>query len=333
LFAKKIIFFFIIFFPFLTIGQTAGLSTYHALQFSESPRSIVLNNPMGIIDDDVNLGVYNPSLLNNKMHRSLSLNYVNYFSNINIASASFSFPIKNFGSAVLSTKSFNYGKFIRTDFSGQELGSFYANEQVLIFGIGKKVFSNFNFGTSIKLFFSNLENFSSFGLVSDLSINYFNQNKNLGISFLARNIGRQISYYHKKNEMMPFELIMGFSKKLAHLPLTFSVNYNNLEKWDFLNGYNIMNENENLGNLNNNFTKTFFSHISTSAELKLGKVLDLRCGYNARKRYELTSPELLGMVGFSWGIGLNFSKFKINYGRSTFHLAGSPNYFSLHINI
>ena len=81
--------------------------------------------------------MYNPSLLNNKMHRSLSLNYVNFFSNINIASTSFSFSIKNFGTAVLSTKSFNYGKFIRTDFSGQELGYFNANGQVLNFGIGK----------------------------------------------------------------------------------------------------------------------------------------------------------------------------------------------------
>ena len=35
------------------------------------------------------------------------------------------------------------------------------------------------------------------------------------------------------------------------------------------------------------------------------------------------------MVGFSWGIGIQFTHFAIDYGRSTYHLHGSPNYFPL----
>jgi predicted Na+-dependent transporter len=35
------------------------------------------------------------------------------------------------------------------------------------------------------------------------------------------------------------------------------------------------------------------------------------------------------MVGFSMGLGLKVSKFHIAYGRSTYHLAGATNHFSL----
>ena len=51
-------------------------------------------------------------------------------------------------------------------------------------------------------------------------------------------------------------------------------------------------------------------------------------GYNPKRRQELKVDSYLGMVGFSWGLGIKISHFKINYGRSTYHLHGSPNYFS-----
>jgi hypothetical protein len=39
------------------------------------------------------------------------------------------------------------------------------------------------------------------------------------------------------------------------------------------------------------------------------------------------------MVGFSWGIGVKVSKFKISYGHPTYHMAGGGNYFSLSMNL
>jgi hypothetical protein len=41
----------------------------------------------------------------------------------------------------------------------------------------------------------------------------------------------------------------------------------------------------------------------------------------------------MGMVGFSWGLGLKVSKFQIDYSRATYHLNGSPNYITIRTNL
>ena len=50
--------------PNLLLAQTGGNATYQVLQFPVSSRMAVLNNPIAIWGSDLNLGIYNPSLLN-----------------------------------------------------------------------------------------------------------------------------------------------------------------------------------------------------------------------------------------------------------------------------
>ena len=70
-------------------------------------------------------------------------------------------------------------------------------------------------------------------------------------------------------------------------------------------------------------------HIIFGAELYIGKNLVLRGGYNYRRRAEMKIEDRMAMVGFSWGLGVRIYKFRINYSRVTYSLAGSPNYFTI----
>ena len=65
------------------------------------------------------------------------------------------------------------------------------------------------------------------------------------------------------------------------------------------------------------FTQKLLPHFDIAGELSIGKFLQLRAGYNPQRRYEL-KVDSLGMVGFSWGLGLKLSHFYINYGRATY---------------
>ena len=40
-----------------------------------------------------------------------------------------------------------------------------------------------------------------------------------------------------------------------------------------------------------------------------------------------------GLVGFSFGLGMNVSKIKIDYSRSSYHLSGQINTFSIKTNL
>ena len=70
-------------------------------------------------------------------------------------------------------------------------------------------------------------------------------------------------------------------------------------------------------------------HAIVGAEFSLFKGLNLRMGYNFMRRQEMKVDSRLKMVGFSWGLEVKIYKFAIAYSRSAYHLAGSPNMFTL----
>ena len=57
-----------------------------------SARYAVLNEPVSLYSEDLESGVFNPAMLNEKMEKQLSLNFVDYFSDINFVSAAYALP-------------------------------------------------------------------------------------------------------------------------------------------------------------------------------------------------------------------------------------------------
>ena len=328
---------FLVLLPTLLLAQTGGSVTYQVLQFPISSRMAVLNNPIAISSSDLNFGIYNPSLLNPKMKDGLALNFVDYFSDINMVSVAYAFPFKEIGTVGLSLQSLSLGQFTHTNEQAEELGFFSANEQLLIAGFGKQLYEKWSIGGAVKFLFSDLETYQSFGIATDLGATFFNTESQFSASLLVQNIGRQITSYNAVNESLPFEVKIGLSKKLEHLPFRFFIGYNHLETWDLTYHYNptVTTDPVTGEELINtvSFGQKLFRHFTTSAELNIGKYLQLRMGYDAQRRHELTAISFLGMIGFSWGVGFKISHFNINYGRSTYHLAGAPNYFSVTTNL
>jgi hypothetical protein len=74
-------------------------------------------------------------------------------------------------------------------------------------------------------------------------------------------------------------------------------------------------------------------HIIIGGEFIPAKFLSIRFGYNYLRRDEMKVASRPGSVGFSWGIGLNVSKFSFSYSRAAYHLTGSPNYISVSTNL
>ena len=271
------------------------------------------------------------------MKDALALNFVDYFSDINMVSAAYAFPFKELGTVGVSIQSLSLGKFTYTNEQAEELGFFRANEQLLTAGFGKQIHEKWSVGAAVKILFSDLESYQSIGVATDLGVTYFNKEDQFAASILAQNIGRQITSYNSVNEELPYELKLGLSKKLEHLPFLFSIGYNHLETWDLTYHYNPTVTTDPITGeeiLNTeSFGQKLFRHFTASGELSIGKHLQLLMGYDAQRRHELTVNSFLGMVGFSWGIGIKISHFHINYGRATYHLAGSPNYFSVSTNL
>ena len=322
-------------------AQIGGDNTYEFLNLTSSARIAAMGGDfLAVSDNDITLAPSNPSIISPEMHNRLAVCYVDFFSDINYGCAAYSKTFDKLGSFVASMQYISYGKFDGAEVSGERYGTFYAGENALNIGWGRQLDSSFSIGSNLKFVYSSLETYKSFGVLVDVAGSYNSRDRRFTVSLIAKNIGRQLIAYDGGNiEPLPFELQVGLSQRLKHLPFRYSILINHLEKWDLkYDDTNNMNTDPISGevvkdNDFEDFADNFIRHIVLGGELLLGKNFSIRGGYNYQRRQELKVASKTATVGFSWGFGFRVSKFHFSYARSTYHLNGSPNYITITTNL
>ncbi len=340
-FSKGLFLFLFLFQITFSFAQKGGQQAFSFLNLPNSARVAALGYNFAAIDDnDLSLGLNNPSLLNSEMHNDISLNFVDNYADISYGFVSYSRTFEKYGSFAATVQYIDYGKFVRTDETGQTNGEFTSNEFAPVIGWGRRLDSSFSIGANLKAVYSNFETFSSFGLAVDVAGSYHVDHKGLVMSLLARNIGTQLTEFTPGNkEPLPFEIQYGLSKKLQHLPFRYSILLTNLQKWD-LTYVDPADDNIDpfTGELKKKseaaeFADKAMRHVVIGGEFIPTRNFSIRFGYNYQRRQEMKLESKRSTVGFSWGFGFRVSKFNLNYARSAYHISGSPNVFSLGISL
>lgn len=321
-------------------AQVGGNSTYDFLELPVSARTTALGGKLNALrDEDLSLAANNPSLLTPEMDNHLFLNYVDYIADINYGYASYSRNKKGIGSFAAGIQYINYGRFTGADENGLKTGNFYAAEYALnlIYSrpLGKD--SSFYAGVNIKPLYSSLDNYSSLGIATDWGVTY-HRNPYFTASVVFKNLGTQIKpYYNHYYEPLPFEIQAGISQKLEHAPFRFSFVFQHLEKPDMTYTATDSSSSESSGSgqkgVLNKLADKCMRHLIIGVEFTPFNNFFLRAGYNYQRRKEMQVEQRIGMVGFSWGIGLKISKFHIDYGHSAYHLGAVVNQFSVGMNL
>ncbi len=325
------------------MAQNGGRGAYDFLNNPVSARVAALGGSTVPIDDgDISLALNNPALINPLMHNNLGLAYVNYFADINYGAVQYGRSYEGLGNFVTSLQYFNYGTFDYADEGGYRDGTtFTAYDMALVLGWGRQLDSNFSIGANAKLVHSAYESYNSFGMAVDVAGTYISETGWL-FSLTARNIGSELkSFLPGEPSMMPFSMQFGLSKRLDHVPFRVMLVYDHLEKWDLTYDDPL----DLAGNIDpitgekrqrdkaSSFADQFMRHMIIGGEFYVGKNLILRGSYNYKRRQEMKIPDKLGMVGFSWGLGIRVNRFHLSYSRSAFHAVGSPNYFTITTNM
>lgn len=324
-------------------AQTGGNSVYKFLNLTSSARAAAVGgNFMAVNDGDLSLALFNPSIISPEMNNNLSMSFVDYFAGVNYGFASYANSFDKIGSYATTIQYISYGDFTYADQNGITAGNFTASELALNFGWGRQLDSLFTIGANMKFIYSGFEEYQSYGLAVDVAGSYVNPERRLIVSLIARNIGTQLKPYVSSNtERLPLEISLGMSQRLKHMPFRYSILLTNLQKWDL--SYDDPNDPNNKvdpitgevveSDNVSNFLDNAMRHVVIGGEFLPTKNFTLRFGYNYQRRQELGVYNKMGMVGFSWGIGLRISKFQLDYSRATYHLNGSPNYFTIRTNL
>lgn len=323
-------------------AQLGGSSTYSFLRLPQSARIEALGGTsMSLMDEDPLQGFQNPSLLNPRMHHRAGASINAYFANIGYGSLAYVRHWEGIGTFFGGVQYLDYGTFRGTDEAGNFTGDFQAKDQAFMIGYSRPFLDSMLYvGATTKFIYSQYESYISSGIVFDLGATYQSRNRRTHVSLLFRNIGTQIKTYTPgQYEPLPFEIQCGFTHELEHLPLRLMVTATNLQRpdlgWDDINGrYQPDPLTGDTIDTRISFGSNFIRHFVLGAELMpFKRHLFLRLSYNFMRNGELAGSNAGGTAGLSFGFGIRISHFTFSYGRATYHAAGSPNHFSLLINL
>ncbi len=327
-----------------SFAQLGGQHTFSFLNLSPSARVSALGgNLITVIDDDVNLAYANPALLNTAMHHQLAFNHNFHLGRIQNGYAAFGNHLPSINTTFhLGMQYVNYGELEARNELGELEGNFKAAEYALALGAARRIDERITIGANVKMITSQLDVFSSIGLSTDIAAIYADTANRLTATVVFRNMGTQITPYRDGNfEPLPFEIQVGISKRLKYLPFRFSIIYHNLQRWNII--YDDPNRERNplfIGQDNDQsrfelIMDNLVRHFIFNGEFLFGakENFRLRVGYNHFLRKEMTVESFGSLAGFSFGAGVKVNRFRLDYGRAIYHIAGGLNHLSIQTNL
>ena len=317
----RIILSLLLFLP-LTSNAQGGESAFNFLRLPYSSHAAALGGAnISTIDNDLSLSMHNPALLINVSDKIIDLSFMTYMSGSKIAGAAFN---KNFGersSGAVSLRYIDYGKFDGYTDDNIYTGTFRAMDAELSIMYCYLLSDNWSGGVAGKFIYSQYESMNSLALGVDLGLNYYNPDIDFSASLTFKNLGGQVKTFEQKHELMPIDIQLGFTKRLAHAPILVSATLVNLHKWRARDFYNADGSRDNFGEI-------LLKHIILGADVLIGKNFYASVGYNYRIGKELSSGNSR-FGGFSLGAGLHVKKIRFGVSYSQLHISAS----SLHFNL
>jgi len=335
-----------LFFTLNLQAQVGGTTTYSFLNLTPSAQVAALGGKVNAVPgSDPSLAFYNPGLLDSTANNYLSLNFVNLFSGINYGYATYSRSNHGIGNFAAGIHYINYGKFTGADESGLLTSNFTAAEYAFNLTYSRVLpwlDSTLLAGVNVKPLLSVFERYTSYGLLADVGVTYRHPDRLFTAALVLRNIGGQLTPYSDGGrEPVPFEIQFGLSQRLQHAPFRVSLLLQHLERLRM--GYNKINTDPAPGQIpkkEDDLKKGFdlildetMRHVLMGVECFPFQGLTLRASYNYNRRQEMKVATRPGMIGFSWGLGIQVLRFQIDYARSSWHLAGASNHFSINVNL
>lgn len=327
--------------PLFLSAQIGGRHVYSFLNLTPAARTASLGGiNISTYDHDANFAYQNPALLNDSMHQQASFSIANYLAGITYGYASYAHTFDGIATFHSGVQYLSYGKMIEADVFGNQTGTFSASDIAWVVGGGIKK-DLFSFGANLKIINSNIAGYRShWGLGMDLGGAYISEKGNFTAGMTFRNIGFSLSKWNLaegENATLPFEMSIGVSHRLEHMPLRFSVTATNLQTPNLiyydkdappeidLSGEPIITKFPFFDNL--------FRHFVFGTEFLISKGFNLRAGYNHMRRQELRSANRAGISGFSFGAGIKIKMFRLDYGLASFHAVGPTHQFMVATNI
>ena len=307
---KRCYFFLLASVLFVLGGAAQNSSAFQFLRLPLSAHASALGGDnVSADDDDPTLAFHNPALLIGMTPGTMGLQYMSYMTGSNLAGATYNLAPTDRSALAFGAEYLGFGSMRRTDVEGTDTGSFTAKDMALAATYSYALSDAWSGGVTGRFIYSNYDLVYSLALGVDLGLNYFNPDADFSFSLVARQLGGQVKTYDGTHEPLPFNLVAGFSKGLAHAPVRFSLTVPNLTRWSAGDFYST----EGLST-----KELLLRHLIAGIDVFPTETTWLAVGFNGQLNRELSSTSgVRSLAGFSLGAGINVSRVKVGvaYGR------------------
>lgn len=292
----------------------AGSSVFNFLNLPVSSRLNALGGEnVSIADDDISMAFVNPALLTPHTDKVLQLNYAYYLAGTMFGSVMYGHNYKeNYFAAGIHY--LDYGQMQYADEMGNLLGTTFTAKDICVnLMYARQLGPMFRIGATIKPIFSVYEQYTSFALGADVGGHFQTTDSLFQMGLTLRNIGWQLKAFYEEDfgqhtEMLPLNLELGMSLRLAHAPLRFSMTAHNLQRWD------IAPREQNV-----KWYDMLFRHTIWAIDIvPKSEKFYLTVSYNHRRQTEMTINDVRSMAGFAFGAGVKIYKFRLGFAMSQY---------------
>lgn len=329
----------------ISAQNIGGRQTFTFLNLAPSARINALGSmQVAVSDRDPFLALQNPAALNEESAGVIGIDHSFVLADIDMNHVIYAFRIPKLSQWMFygDLRYLSYGSFFRTDVYGNDLGTFPASEIAIQTGASRKVGDRLKVGAALKYVSSSFDGEGAQGIGLDMGGMYYHPERQITIGATVTNVGIITKKYGNASQTMPYDVRFGFTKKLKHLPFRFGIQAHHLYAWDIKyddpaleQGGGIFGEPAPTQSKFSKITDLFFRHLVFNGEFLFGKKegFALRMGYDHLRRSELRVSPFASNSGFSFGLGMKISKFRVDYGFNTWHHAGSIHQLSLRTDL
>ena len=299
----------------LPVASAQRDTGFDLLRLEPSARAAALAGTVGSApNDDPASFYYNPALLDETMHRGLSVTYLNHLADVNAGFATYARTVQGVGTVAAGLRYLSYGDFARTAEDGTEEGStFGAGEAALSLSASRQLLPRLQGGATLHAAFAWLDDASAQAVAADVGVLYSVPSQLLHLSASIHNVGIVASSLGSENDTLPVDLRVGVSKGLRYIPLTIT-----------LMGYDLT-DFSSEGSALDEATR----HVALGGEFRFGEALRARLGYNPRRHEELATGDRLDLAGLSLGFGLALRRFGFDYAFNSWSQSGGLHQLSI----
>jgi len=286
----------------LTAGGSIGTTGFDFLRTPVGARPAAMAGVFIAVPGDVYAVCYNPAGLAVLSSRHWSFSYLNHILDLQSGFAGYASPV---GPVVVGSSLFymDYGTFTRTDEQDNEMGHFSAGAAVITVAASTQLNKQWLIGGSLKYLYSKIDRYHSDAVVFDAGVMYYIPVHQLYVGAGIFNYGMVRSPFIETKDELPLNYRLGFSKRLAHLPLLLTGEIYKFVREDY--------------------------EFAIGGEFTVTPHFFLRFGYNSIGRNQRLRTGSAGLAGVSLGTGFRWRQYRLDYSFTSYGEMGTLNRFSI----